>query len=156
MSSEGLSRRGLLTGGAAIALAAAVPMAATMGPERAEAQTASAANVTPISYTDNARRAAHSWSTEHPTGAAVAVYLGNSGDLSPTLIEQSIRRGFARDNVTNVAFFYEQNDMPRTGFSLHENGNGYGPYQAPELRDAIAVVAGQVNLVRQHPELASR
>lgn len=156
MSSEGLSRRGLLTGGAALALAAAVPMAATMAPDKAEAQTASAANVTPIAYTANAGRDATRWSAEHPTGAAVAVYLGTSGDLPPTLIDQSIRRGFARDNVNNVVFFYEQNDMPATGFSLHHNGNGYGPYRAPELRDAIAVVAGQVNLVRQHPELASR
>lgn len=140
---------------AAIGLGALVAFGASSAVSNcAEAQAARAANEPSIRYSSNARRDAWLWSTRNPTGAAVAVYLGTSGDLPPSVIDESIRRGFARNNVTNVVFFYEQNDVPATVFSLHENGNGYGPYRAPELRDAISVVSGQVRLVIEHPELA--
>jgi hypothetical protein len=105
---------------------------------------------------ENARLEAGRWSIRNNTGVAVAVYLGTSGDLPRPQIEESIRRGFGRHGVTNVVFFYEQNDVPRTGFSLHENGNAYGPLVATELKDAIGTVAAQVNLVREHPELGER
>lgn len=143
---------------AAVGLGALVAFGSVSSPQPADAQSAQMqpASVTRISYSSNAAVDAGRWSLRNPTGAAVAVYLGTSHDLSPALIEQSVRRGFAKNNVGNVVFFYEQNDMPRTGFSLHENGNGYGPYLATELKNAISVVAGQVNLVREHPELASR
>jgi hypothetical protein len=104
----------------------------------------------------NARLEAGRWSILNPTGAAVAVYLGTAQQLAPDRIERVIRTDFAANNVTNVALFYEQNDVPGTGFSLHQNGNAFGPYRVEEVRQAIPTVAGQVRLVMEHPELAGR
>ncbi len=134
----------------------AVPPAANAEDVRPKPVSASVGNQSNISYSSNARLDAGFWSEANPNGAAVAVYLGNSGDLSPIIIEPNVRRRFAQNGVTNVAFFYEQNDVPRTVFSLHQNGNGYGPMVAPEIGEQIDMVAGQVALRREYPELAQR
>ena len=159
MASKGLSRRGLLAGGAALAFVAAVPVATTMAPESAEAQTAQSA--TPASFESvrlsrDATIDAGMWSKKNPTGAAVAVYLGTAQQLTPDRIERVIRTDFAANNVRNVAIFYEENDVPGTGFTLHQNGNAFGPYRVDEVRQAIPTVAGQVRLVMEHPELGGR
>lgn len=145
-----------LRSAAAAAMGAALmltPMAFTSKANAEDAQGApgvTAASYSNTSLVPSASRAAYDWSNTHPEGAAVAVYLGTADQLPPDVIEQILRADFGQAGVQNVQFYYERIAVQGTGFSLHENGNNYGPYRVEEVRKAVPTVAGQVNLRLAH------
>jgi hypothetical protein len=106
MDSKGLSRRGVLTAGAAAVLAAAVPVAATMAPETAEAQTARPASAsssltTVMSRSMDAGRAAAQFSDE-PNHVGVVVFYGP--EVDPVQYGDAFAQGLIKRGVNARSF----------------------------------------------------
>ena len=153
MASEGLSRRGLLTGAAAAAMAVAVPVAATMAPETAEAQTARPASAssrltTIMTRSMDAGRAAAEFSDE-PNHIGVVVFYASH--LDPTeygdaFASELIRRGInARSFAAPVG---------GNGISVHYQvgETGLGPL---EVRQAAASMSQAVELSQARDRVLS-
>ena len=106
-----------------------------------------------VAYSHDAMIDATRWSKQNSNGAAVAVYLGQRTNITPQEIEGVLRGDFERNGVGSVEFFYQRNDAPATGFTLHQNGHTYGVYRLGDVRQKVPMVADQVRL-NLRPELA--
>lgn len=130
----GTATRGL----AAIGLALAPVGAATAQ----DAQPQQQAEFTQVAFSDNASQAAHLWAQRNP-GIAVAVMLGTDSRVSPEQIEQILTREINGAGVREVAFFYEQNNVPGTVVGYSYQGGGQGPFNLARAREGAVESARQ-------------
>lgn len=113
-----------------------------------QAEFTQAATVTNVATHRDATRAAGEWSQRND-GVSVAVYLGTESRVTPDQIEQILTREINGAGVSNVAFFYEQNDTPATGVAYAYAGDVDGPFHLGEARPAAAKAAEQYLYQRQ-------
>lgn len=81
----------------------------------------------PYMLYEDAGRPAMDWSLKNP-GIAVAVLLGTESKFTPAQVQSGLRGSFAEAGVTDLMFFYEQNDMPSTGVVYYYSGASDGPF----------------------------
>lgn len=81
------------------------------------------------------------WSEQNPNGVGVAVRMGVKPAVTDDQIKMVLTRDLAKYGVTNIKFFYEQNDAPANLIVLHVRGGSEGPFLIGSVREKIAFVA---------------
>ena len=95
-----------------------------------------------VEMTEEATRTAIEWSQTND-GISVAVILGTESRVTPSQIEETLRREASAAGVCRLTFFYEQNDVPGTGTAYAYDGDIDGPFNLAEARDEIRASARQ-------------
>lgn len=81
------------------------------------------------------------WSENNPFGVAVSVRMGTQPAVTDSQIKMVLTSDFAHYGVTNVKFFYEQNDVPASVIRLHVRGGTEGPFIISNVRQEIELIA---------------
>ena len=81
------------------------------------------------------------WSEKNPFGVAVSVRMGTRPAVSDDQIKMVLTRDLNHHGITNVQFFYEQNDAPASGMALHVRGGTEGPLDISNVRQEIGKIA---------------
>lgn len=89
------------------------------------------------------RVAGSEWSEENPHGVAISVRMGTKPVVTDDEVKQVLTRDFAEHGVTNVRFFFEQNDTPAIGIAFHVRGGTEGIFLIDNVRDSVASTAAQ-------------
>ena len=95
---------------------------------------------------------AQDWSLKHP-GIAVGVILGTQSKFSPQQVEAGLRRSLREAGVSDVTFFFEQNDMPSTGVVFCYSGATDGPFLLGKSQPEAKKSAKQYLFQQSHPTL---
>ena len=77
------------------------------------------------------------WSENNPNGVGVSVRMGVESAVTDNEIKMVLTRDLKKHGVTDLKFFFEQNDAPATGMFLHVRGGTKGPYFISDVRDQI-------------------
>ncbi|CAA0121083.1 Uncharacterised protein [Halioglobus japonicus] len=83
------------------------------------------------------------WSEENPNGVAVAVAMGTESIVTDGELKYILTNDFSYYGVSNVRFFFEQNDAPATGVVFHIRGGSDGIYRVTEMRKHVAELAAR-------------
>lgn len=81
------------------------------------------------------------WSEQHPNGVAVAVRMGTRPAVTDDQIKMVLTHDLVKHGVTNIKFFYEQNDAPASGIFLHVRGGTKGLFTISDVRQQIPEIA---------------
>ncbi len=81
------------------------------------------------------------WSEQNPHGVAVAVRMGTKSAATDDQIKMVLTRDLMKHDVTNIKFFYEQNDAPASGIFLHVRGGTEGIFTIRDVRQQIPTIA---------------
>jgi len=81
------------------------------------------------------------WSERNPNGVAIAVAMGTKPVVTDDQVKEVISRDFSKHGVTNIKFFFEQNDTPAIGITFHVRGGTEGLFLIDNVRDQIAAIA---------------
>jgi hypothetical protein len=81
------------------------------------------------------------WSEQNPNGVAVAVRMGTKSAATDDQIKMVLTRDLMKHDVTNIKFFYEQNDAPASGIFLHVRGGTEGIFTIRDVRQKIPAIA---------------
>jgi len=84
---------------------------------------------------------ASEWSEKNPNGVAIAVAMGTKSIAIDDFIKEVFVRDFAHFGMTNLKFFFEQNDVPATGVTFHIRGGTEGPYFLAEAKREVSRTA---------------
>ena len=102
----------------------------------------------------DARMAADAWTEMHQDGIAVSVILGPAHvELTPERIQEVLTADFSEEGFTNIAFFFEKNDVGGHVGDFHLKGNSYGdgPWGMGEFRSKVPLAVEQ--LIFENTEL---
>lgn len=134
-----------LTGFAAL-VGAALPFAGAATAEDAQRVVpATAAAATTISFVENADNAATIWNANNPDGIGVAVYMGTETDLTPEQLRVGLTNVANSGGISDIEFFFEQNDTPANSFALYYQD----VYDAPiSMGDIIAKTEKAANYLK--------
>ncbi|MCU7860897.1 MAG: hypothetical protein KZQ86_13950 [Candidatus Thiodiazotropha sp. (ex Lucinoma kastoroae)] len=75
------------------------------------------------------------WSEKNPNGVAVAVAMGTKPVVTDVQIKEVLSRDFTKHGVTNIKFFFEQNDTPATRITFHVRGGTEGIFLIDTVRN---------------------
>lgn len=87
--------------------------------------------------------AALRWSKEHPFGVAVGVSMGTKPAVTDHQIKMVLTRDFKHYGVTEVKFFFEQNDVPASVMTLHVRGGTEGVFNISNVRQKVEGMANR-------------
>jgi len=105
------------------------------------------ANSTPVQYVDGCDLETcvglegRKWSRKNPYGVAIAVVKGTSSPITDDQIVSILSSDFRKQGVNQIRFFFEQNDAPATGVTLHVRGGTEGLFKLDKVRSAVPYVA---------------
>ena len=77
------------------------------------------------------------WSEKNQNGVAIAVRMGLKPAVTDDEIKMVLTRDFEKQGLTNVRFFFEQNDAPANLIFFHIRGGTEGPYLIDSVRQAV-------------------
>ncbi len=92
------------------------------------------------------------WSETYP-GIAVEVILGTHSQITPQQIEDVLDKEFAEAGVSEVVYFYRQNDVRSTVLVYYYSGATDGPFLLHEAREEAQKSAAQYLFQQSHPAL---
>lgn len=81
------------------------------------------------------------WSKKNPNGVAIAVAMGMKPVVTDDQIKEVLSRDFSKHGMTNIKFFYEQNDAPVSVITFHIRGGTEGLFLIDKVRDQVAAIA---------------
>lgn len=81
------------------------------------------------------------WSEKNPNGVGISVRMGTQPVVTDVQIKEVLSRDFAMNNITNIKFFYEQNDTPATGIAFHIRGGTEGLFLIDTVREQVESMA---------------
>jgi hypothetical protein len=81
------------------------------------------------------------WSEKNPNGVGIAVRMGTQPGVTDDQIKTVLTRDFAAHGMKNIKFFFEQNDVPSSGFTFHIRGGTNGVFTIDNVRDQVAGMA---------------
>jgi hypothetical protein len=81
------------------------------------------------------------WSEKNPNGVGIAVRMGTQPGVTDDQIKTVLTRDFAAHGIKNIKFFFEQNDVPSSGFTFHIRGGTNGVFTIDNVRDQVAGMA---------------
>lgn len=105
-----------------------------------------------VRLSDTSNREAMEWSKTYP-GIAVNVILGTESKITPQQIEEVLNQEFAEAGVSEVVYFYRQNDMRSTVVVYYYSGSSDGPFVLNEAREEARKSASQYLYQQSHPAL---
>lgn len=80
------------------------------------------------------------WSEKNRNGVGIAIRMGTSG-VKDAQIKTVLTRDFKKHGMTNIKFFFEQNDMPASGITFHVRGGTEGVFVIDNVREQVAGIA---------------
>ncbi len=105
------------------------------------------ANSPQITYVNECKYAtcvgdkAADWSEQNPFGVGVADAKGTKSPITDDQIVNILSSDFAKQGINQIGFFFEQNDAPATGVTLHVRGGTEGLFKLDKVRNAVPYVA---------------
>ena len=69
--------------------------------------------------------------------------MGVKAAVTDAEIKMVLTHDFKKYGVNNIKFFYEQNDAPASGITLHVRGGLEGPFTIDTVRQQIPTIARQ-------------
>jgi hypothetical protein len=81
------------------------------------------------------------WSEKNPNGVGISVAMGTQPGVTDDQIKTVLTRDFKKAGMTNIKFFFEQNDAPATGISFHVRGGTTELFLIDNVREQVAVIA---------------
>jgi hypothetical protein len=81
------------------------------------------------------------WSESHPNAVGVSVRMGNKPVVTDDQIKEVLSRDLAKHGVTDIKFFFEQNDVPASLIAFHVRGGTEGVFLIDSVRDEVAGIA---------------
>ncbi len=81
------------------------------------------------------------WSEKNPNGVGISVAMGTQTRVTDDQIKTVLTRDFKKLGMTNIKFFFEQNDAPATGIAFHVRGGTKGLFLIDNVRDQVAGIA---------------
>ena len=85
------------------------------------------------------------WSKKNPNGIAVAVRMGTQPVATDDQIKTVLTRDFKEHGMTNIKFFFEQNDTPATGITFHIRSGTEGVFLISNVREQAERMAKRAN-----------
>lgn len=83
------------------------------------------------------------WSEKNPNGVAIAVAMGSQSAATDDQIKEVLIRDFKNNGLSNLAFFFEQNDAPASGMTFHVRGGTEGIFTISDVRQQIPPIANR-------------
>lgn len=83
------------------------------------------------------------WSEKNPNGVGISVAMGTQPVVTDDQIKTVLTRDFAAHDITNIKFFFEQNDAPATGIGFHIRGGMEGLFLIDNVREQVAGIASR-------------
>ncbi len=93
--------------------------------------------------------AAMRWSKQNPFGVAIGVRMGTKPAVTDDQIKMVLTRDLNHYGITNIKFFYEQNDAIASGITLHVRGGTEGVFMISNVRQEIELIAERAK--NSHP-----
>lgn len=123
---------------------------------QAEQVTAKPCTQADIKMSNDAAVDALVWSQKkaNTNGVAMSVFLGTQSKVTPQQICEIVRSDFAKNGISQVEFFFEQNDVPSTGAAFANRGYSHGPYDLGVVRKQIPELAAQMKFEQSNPVFA--
>lgn len=87
------------------------------------------------------RTAGSEWSEKNPNGVGISVRMGTQSGVTDDQIKTVLTRDFAAYGMTNIKFFFEQNDAPAAGIAFHVRGGMEGLFFIDNVREQVAGIA---------------
>lgn len=81
------------------------------------------------------------WSKKNPNGIAIAVRMGTQPVVTDDEIKTVLTRDFRKYGMSNIKFFYEQNDTPATGITFHIRSGTEGVFLISNVREQVEKMA---------------
>jgi len=81
------------------------------------------------------------WSEKNPNGVGISVRMGTQSGVTDDQIKTVLTRDFKKHGMTNIKFFFEQNDALAAGISFHVRGGTQGLFFIDNVREQVAVIA---------------
>jgi hypothetical protein len=81
------------------------------------------------------------WSEKNPNGVGISVVMGTQPGVTDDQIKTVLTRDFKKVGMTNIRFFFEQNDAPATGISFHVRGGTTELFLIDNVREQVATIA---------------
>jgi len=81
------------------------------------------------------------WSEKNPNGVGIAVRMGTQPVVNDDQIKTVLTRDFKKFGMTNIKFFFEQNDVPASGITFHIRGGTEGVFTIDDVREQVAGIA---------------
>ncbi|MEZ5813842.1 MAG: hypothetical protein R3E13_03855 [Alphaproteobacteria bacterium] len=81
------------------------------------------------------------WSEKNPNGVGIAVRMGTQPVVTDNQIKTVLTRDFKKYGMTNIKFFFEQNDAPASGITFHIRGGTEGIFLIDDVREQVASIA---------------
>jgi len=81
------------------------------------------------------------WSEKNPNSVGISVRMGTQPVVTDDQIKTVLTRDFASHGMTNIKFFFEQNDAPATGIGFHIRGGMEGLFLIDNVREKIPAIA---------------
>lgn len=81
------------------------------------------------------------WSEKNPNGVGIAVRMGTQSGVTDDQIKTVLTRDFKKYGMTNIKFFFEQNNMPASGITFHVRGSTDGVFVIDNVREQVGVIA---------------
>ncbi len=87
------------------------------------------------------RVAGSEWSEKNPNGVGISVRMGTQPAVTDDQIKTVLTRDFKKHGMTNIKFFFEQNDAPASGIAFHIRGGMEGLFFIDNVREQVANIA---------------
>ena len=81
------------------------------------------------------------WSEKNPNGVAVSVAMGVKPAATDDQIKTVLTEDLRHYGVSNIKFFFEQNDARSSIIALHVRGGTEGLFHIGNVRDEIPLIA---------------
>lgn len=81
------------------------------------------------------------WSEKNPNGVGIAVAMGTQPGVTDDQIKTVLTRDFKKVGMTNIKFFFEQNDAPASGITFHVRGGTEGIFMIDNVREQIPAIS---------------
>lgn len=81
------------------------------------------------------------WSEKNPNGVGISVRMGTQPAVTDDQIKTVLTRDFKKFGMTNIKFFFEQNDVPASGITFHIRGGTEGVFTIDDVREQVAGIA---------------
>jgi len=87
------------------------------------------------------RAAGSEWSEKNPNGVGISVRMGTQSGVTDDQIKTVLTRDFKKFGMTNIKFFFEQNDALAAGIAFHVRGGTEGLFFIDNVREQVAGIA---------------
>lgn len=81
------------------------------------------------------------WSEKNPNSVGISVAMGSQPVVTDDQIKTVLTRHFKKHGMTNIKFFYEQNDAPASGIAFHIRGGMEGFFLIDNVLEQVAGIA---------------